>query len=740
MKNQRSPLALGRRSRPEGPPLEGRFEELLARVRGYQPQADLEPLRRAYLLSEREHRSQVRLSGEPYLVHPLEVAGILAELRLDSASIVAGLLHDLVEDTPSTIAHIGEQFGPDVAHIVEGVTKISKLNFATEEQAEAENLRKMILAMVDDIRVILVKLADRLHNMRTLEHLEPARRERMARETREIYAPLANRLGIGRIKSELEDLAFRHLEPEACAELVRALQSRTTVSERFIHEIRARLEQILSEQRIEAEISGRQKALYSIYKKMQAQGIAVDQVYDTIAFRLVTGSVKDCYGALGIVHSIWRPVPGRIKDYIAMPKPNMYQSLHTSVMTDRGQPFEVQIRTREMHRVAEEGIAAHWQYKEGQGVSGRQDLDKVSWLRQILEWQQDLKDPLDFVHLMKIDLFPEEVYTFTPKGRVLSFPRGATPIDFAYAIHTEVGHHCSGAKANGRMVPLRYVLQNGDILEILTHPSRHPSRDWLTLVRTPRARSKIRSWLNANERHRAEALGKELTDKELRKYKLALKPFAEDGRLREALSKLGYPALEDFHAAVGYGTVTPHALLCGLVPESELTEKAEGVVARVVRRALGRGDQRIKVSGMAEVMISLARCCNPLRGEPIVGYITRGKGVSVHSADCKNVSQLLYDPARRIEVEWADVGQEALQMFEVKLVVEVEDQQGLLAKIVSAVAEERTNIRDVEARTSETPDARITMVVAVADRKQMDRLIVRIRKIRGVRAVSRALP
>jgi GTP pyrophosphokinase len=588
------------------------------------------------------------------------------------------------------------------------------------------------------VRVILVKLADRLHNMRTLDYLPSPKRERIARETREIYAPIANRLGIGRVKSELEDLAFRHLEPEACAELTAELDARRKVSDRFILEIRERLSRTLEEQRIRAEITGRQKTIYSIYKKMQAQRIGVDQVYDYIALRILTDTVKDCYGALGIVHSIWRPVPGRIKDYIAMPKPNMYQSLHTSVMTEMGQPFEIQIRTQEMHSVAEEGIASHWRYKEGAGASGP-DADRMAWLRQILDWQQDLQDPRDFVQLMKIDLFPEEVYTFTPKGRVLSFPRGATPIDFAYAIHTEVGHHCVGAKANGKMVPLKYELQNGDIIEILTQPHRHPSRDWLGLVQTSRARSKIRSWLNANERSRSVGLGKELVEKECRKYKVSLKAFATDGRLDQALAKLGWADLEDFHSAVGYGRVTPHALLSALIPATELKEKPEGVVSRVVRRALGRGERRIKVSGMEDMMIGLAKCCNPVRGEPIVGYISRGKGVSVHSAQCPNVSQLMYDPERRIDVEWTSAEGEGESLFEVKLVLDVEDQQGLLAKIVSAVAEEKTNIKDVEARTFDTTDATITMVLTVADRQQMDRVIARIRRIKGVRAVARAL-
>ena len=714
-----------------------RFEDILGRVREYNPDADLDLLRKAYIFSAREHRDQVRRSGEPYLVHPLEVAYLLAELRLDTASIVAGLLHDVVEDTLTTEGTVAEYFGEEVAHIVEGVTKISKLQFASDEEAQAQNLRKMILAMVDDIRVILVKLADRLHNMRTLGFLEPTKRQRIATETREIYAPIANRLGIGRLKAELEDLAFRHLESEAYEAITKELQSRRKVSDRFIQEIQDRLSAALDEQEIAAEITGRIKTVYSLYKKTQVQRISVDQVYDYIAFRVVTGSVKDCYGALGIVHSNWRPVPGRFKDYIAMPKPNMYQSLHTSVMTDKGHPFEIQLRTREMHRVAEEGIAAHWQYKEGSQATDP-DKDQVTWLRQILEWQQDLKDPRDFVQLVKVDLFPEEVYTFTPNGKVMSFQRGATPIDFAYAIHTEVGHQCMGAKVNGKIVPLKYTLQNGDIVEILTQPNRHPSRDWLALAHTSRARSKIRAWLNANERERSLALGKELTEKELRKYKISIKKAEEDGRIKAVLTKMGFAALDDFFTAVGYGKVTPHSLLAGLVPESELKVKPEGVVSRAVRRALGRGEGGIKVSGMDDMMITLAGCCNPVRGEEIVGYISRGKGVSVHSVQCPNVEQLMYDSERRIEVEWTS-GKDGQSEFDVKLRLDVEDQQGLLAKIVSAVSEEKTNIKNVEAQTFGTTDARVSMVIGVSDRKHMERILSRIRRIKGVRAVERTL-
>jgi len=714
-----------------------RFEDIQEKVEQYHPGADVDLLRRAYVFSAREHRNQIRRSGEPYLIHPLEVAYILADLRLDTASVVAGLLHDVVEDTLTTIETVEKYFGKDVAHIVEGVTKISKLKFTSSKMAEAENLRKMILAMVDDIRVILVKLADRVHNMRTLSHLEPAKRERIARETFEIYAPLANRLGIGRIKSELEDLAFQFLEPEAYDSLTQALEARRKVSEEFITEIRTKLATALTEHGIRTEITGRLKGTYSIHRKIKAQKIGVDEVYDYVAFRVLVDSVKDCYGALGIVHSMWSPVPGRIKDYVAMPKPNMYQSLHTSVMSDKGHAFEVQIRTHEMHLVAEEGIAAHWQYKEGESVS-EPDAEKIVWMRRILDWQQDLKDPREFLELVKVDLYPEEVYTFTPQGKVLSFPRGASPIDFAYAIHTEVGHQCVGAKVNGRIAPLRYELRNGDIVEILTQPQHHPSRDWLGLVRTSKARGKIRAWINANERERSVALGRELTEKELRKYRLSPKQLADEAKVGPALKKLGLAGIDDFFAAVGYGKVTPHAFVTALVPEAELHAKPDGPVTRVVKRALGLGGGRsVAVRGMDDVMITLARCCKPVRGEEIVGYITRGKGVSVHSAQCPNVSRLMYDSERRIEVEWAAAGKDDL--YDVKLALDVEDRQGLLAKIVSIISEEKTDIKNVEAKTFEGKQARVTVVLSVADRKQMERVVTRIRKITGVRDVARLM-
>src|SRR5438094_252728 len=521
-----------------------RIEDICEKVRRNHPQADLNLLRRAYLFSAREHRGQKRASGESYLVHPLEVANILADMRLDAVSVSTGLLHDVVEDTLADTATIREYFGDEVAHLVEGLTKIAQISNVTREEQQAENVRKMLLAMVDDIRVVLVKLADRLHNMRTLEHLSPRQQERIARETLEIYAPIANRLGMAKIKNGLEDLALKFLDPAGHQGLTQAMEEKRKVADEFIKEIQGTLRTELEKAGVACDIYGRRKHLYSIYRKIKRQRIEVGEVHDYIAFRILTDSVKDCYGALGIIHGLWRPVPGRIKDFIAMPKPNMYQSLHTSVMTDKGQPFEVQIRTHDMHRIAEEGIAAHWKYKEGKGA--KEHDANIQWLRQIMEWQQELKDPREFLNMVKVDLYPEEVYCFTPQGQVKSFPRGATPVDFAYSVHTEVGHRCVGARINGKLQPLRTELRNGDIVEILTAPNHHPSQDWLSIARMPRARAKIRQWLNVDRRHRSIELGKTVCDREFKRYRFNLKPhLADEARLREVLRGLGAAGLDD---------------------------------------------------------------------------------------------------------------------------------------------------------------------------------------------------
>src|SRR5450432_3316160 len=524
-----------------------RFRELMRRMRANRPNDDLELIRKAYEFSQKHHAGQSRASGQPYLVHPLEVALVLAEMKMDQVAIAAGLLHDSVEDTSVTVVDIRKEFGEQVAHIVEGVTKISAIDFATREEQQAENLRKMMLAMVDDIRVVLIKLADRLHNMRTLEHLPPDRQQKIALETLEIYAPIAHRLGMGKIRGELEDLGFRYLDPIAHDQVQKAVEARRKQGEEFLNRVEQTLRDKLKEAGITAKVESRIKRVFSIHKKLQRQHISVEQVYDLYAMRVITQSLQDCYGVLGIVHNIWRPVPGRIKDFIAMPRPNFYQSLHTSVLTEDGTPFEIQIRSEEMHRMAEEGIAAHWKYKDGP-VSA-QDEERLAWLRQVVEWQRDVSDPNEFLSTLKIDLFPEEVYTFTPKGKVVVLPREATPIDFAYSIHTEVGHCCTGAKVNGRMVPLRHKLRSGDIVEVITQTGHKPSRDWLGIVKSSRARNKIKHWLNLHQRERAIEIGKKLIEKEARKYRISLKEIKE-ADLQRAANDYGLGRPDDLMAGI----------------------------------------------------------------------------------------------------------------------------------------------------------------------------------------------
>src|SRR3954453_15855509 len=714
-----------------------RFEDLLEKVRAYSPDADVELLRRAYVFSAFEHRGQVRHSGEPYLIHPLAVADFLADLKLDVVAIAAGLLHDVVEDTLTTIERIRELFGPEVAHVVEGVTKISAIPFSSSEERQAENFRKMLLAMVDDIRVILVKLADRLHNMRTLNHLPDDKRIKIAQETRDIYAPIANRLGMSKVKNELEELSFRYLEPQTYEMLRARVDAKRRATEGLIDELRTTLQSKLREAAIPfVEVDGRIKRLWSISQKLKRQRIELDQVYDFIALRIITTSVKDCYGALGIIHQTWSPVPGRIKDFIAMPRPNGYQSLHTSVISQEGTPFEVQIRTLEMHRMAEEGVAAHWKYKEGR-VGDHKDERYFQWMRQLLEYQQEVRDPQEFIQNLKVELYPEEVYTFTPKGLLKALPRGATVVDFAYAIHTDVGHQCSGARVNGKMVPLRTRLKNGDIVEIVTQAGHKPSRDWLTFVGTSRARNKIKHLIHSEEKARAMELGRKLFEKEARRYDLNPKTILDGDEFAKALSDFAVAKAEHLFSAIGHGKIQPKQVLVRLVPPDKLREKGpEGTVASVVRRVLGTGEEKIKVRGFDDLMVFRARCCNPIRGEKIVGYITRGKGVSVHSATCPNVVNLLYDPERRIEVEWDKT--DAVARYTVKLTMEVEDRKGLLAAVSAKIADINTNIKNMEARTDEGAHARIDMTVEISDLKHLEKVIKSLRGVEGVLGVERA--
>ena len=706
------------------------IEKLVAENR---PADELSLLRKAYEFSASEHRTQRRLSGEPFFSHPLEVARILAEMKLDVACITAGMLHDVVEDTPTTSERISTEFGPDVARIVEGVTKISRIQFPSQEEHQAENYRKIVLAMVDDIRVILVKLADRLHNMRTLQYLPDEKREHTAAETLEIFAPIAHRLGMGKIRGELEDLAFQFLEPEAFEQLHSQLESRRKLREEFLAAVQDAMEKKLKEHEIPSRVEGRIKRLYSLHLKLKRQRIPLDQVYDLMAVRIITDTVKDCYAALGVIHSAWRPVPGRIKDFIAMPRPNMYQSLHTSVIGAQGQPFELQIRTEEMHRLAEEGIAAHWQYKDGQNVA-EQEAARFAWLRHMVEWQQEMSDPGEFLSTLKIDLYPEEVYIFTPKGKVVVLPRDATSVDFAYSIHTEVGHTCSGAKVNGRLAPLKTKLRNGDIVEILTEPGHNPSRDWLTHVKTSRARNKIKHWINVAERRRAVEIGKKLLESEAHKYDLSLKEVEEKSYLQTA-REYHCSAIDDLYAGMGYGKFGARKVLGKLVPTSQLAAEGGRAEGEKSTAAAGQKGTPIQVRGHDDLMVYRAKCCSPIPGDEILGYVTRGKGIAVHGKDCPNVQSLVYDADRRVEVEWVGPAHE---LYPVKLTLFTEDRQGLLAKITSLISEIQSNIENIDARTA-NKQAVIDVTLDIFDRSHLDKAISRLRKLEAVYRVERVM-
>ena len=722
------------------------FADLEAKVREFRPKDDLAPLEKAFRFASEHHRRQKRDSGEPFMNHPLMVSHTLADMRMDLVCIETGLLHDVVEDTGVPIEEIRKNFGDEVARCVDGVTKLGKLDFYSAEDRQAESFRKMLLAMVEDIRVIIVKLADRLHNMRTLGFLSPERQQRIAKETLEIYAPIAHRLGMGKMRGELEDLAFRYIDREACEDVMRSIETKRHGAEELLEEIRRTVEAELRREGIPAKVEARMKRAYSVYQKMKRQKIGVDQVYDLLALRIVTDSVKNCYAALGVIHNEWRPVPGRIKDFIAIPRPNLYQSLHTSVIGPQGQPFEVQIRTEEMHRIAEEGIAAHWKYKEGRKGPAIDD-QRIAWLRHLVEWQQDMQDPGEFMSTLKVDLYPEEVYTFTPRGRVIVLPRDATPIDFAYAIHSDAGNTCVGAKVNGRIVTLRYTLRNGDIVEIMTQPNHLPSKDWLSIVKTSRARNKIKHVINATERIKAIEIGEKYLEKEARRLGVQLGKITKHEFERVA-GEYGYGKIEDLYAGLGFGKFSARQVLqnaapgqfADLEPEKVETEKelTSAPPVFVPRRPAAPGDLAIKVKGSDDVMVYRAKCCNPIPGEAIVGYVTRGKGVAVHSLACPNVQNLMYEVERKIEVEWA---RGASDQFAVKLVVRTDDRPGLLNQLTSILSTENTNIRSLEARTDVEygNGAIIEMTVDVRDKKQLEKLIVAMRRISGVRDVERLL-
>ncbi|MCA1633406.1 MAG: bifunctional (p)ppGpp synthetase/guanosine-3',5'-bis(diphosphate) 3'-pyrophosphohydrolase [Acidobacteria bacterium] len=726
-----------------------RIEEIVEKVSRNHPQADLDLLRRAYFFSAREHKGQTRASGEPYLVHPLEVANILADMRLDEISVATGLLHDVVEDTLVEPEAIRELFGGEIAHLVDGLTKIAQISNQSREEQQAENVRKMLLAMVDDVRVVLVKLADRLHNMRTLGFLKPEKRRRIAQETLDIFAPIAHRLGMGRMRGELEDLAFQNLHPEEYRELAEQLEKRRGEHKAFLREVTSRIEEKMREAEVPIiRIEGRVKRLFSIWKKLKRQKIELDQVYDLIAARVVTpDEVRYCYAALGVVHNLWQPVPGRFKDWIATPRENLYQSLHTSVIGSMGQSFELQIRTEEMHRIAEEGVAAHWKYKEGRRGS-HDDDEAFQWLRSLVEWSQEVKDSRDFLESLKLDLYPKDVYAFTPMGKVIQLPRGASPIDFAYMIHTEVGNTCSGARINSRMVPLRSTIQNGDVVEILTSPNAHPSRDWLNFVTTSRAKNRVRHWVSEQQRIESIELGRKLFEKESPRFNLPAKKLLADadGELKRIANEYGYGRVDDLLAAIGYGKIMPRNVIAKyLGPEkfAELEQKKESRLrssvnagVQAVRKLIRLGEDSIVVRGVDDLLVVRARCCNPVRGEEIIGYITRGKGVAVHARRCTNVQQLMINPERVVEVEWASSVDEAAS-YAVKLLAITENRTGMIADVTNAIKDIKTNIRASTAAVSEDDRGRIEVTVEVFDLKHLDKVMSSIRKVPGVLDVER---
>jgi len=730
-----------------------RFERVLATVRANRPHDDLDLIRSAWAFCQEQHEGQRRASGEPYVIHPLEVAQVLADLKMDATAIAAGLLHDAVEDTDVSTQEIARRFGEQVAHIVDGVTKLDKIKFANREDHQAENIRKMLLAMVTDVRVVIIKLADRLHNMRTLEHLRPEKQQRIARETLDVYAPLAHRLGMGKLRGELEDLAFRYVDPLTYSKLTTEVDALRGEGEAFLDRIVNVIETKLRDANIHARVESRIKRLYSIQQKLNAHGIPVDQVYDLFAIRVITQSEQDCYAVLGLLHSTWRPVPGRFKDFIAMPRPNLYQSLHTTLIAEGGHQFEVQIRTEDMHRVAEEGIAAHWKYKASDSVSAK-DEQRLAWVRQLMEWQREMSDPNEFMSTLRIDLYPEEVYTFTPKGKVIVLPKDASPIDFAYAIHTDVGHATTGAKVNGRIVPLRYRLRNGDIVEITTQAGHTPSRDWLSFAKSSRARNKIKHWLNEHQRERAIEIGRKLLEREARKYKVSLQKFSTPDFDRVA-HEYGLHGEQDLLAGIGFGKYSTRQVLNKLEPGSAVETKEsapeQGAVvdtlshmSEAVKRVFfGKGSESLQVEGQDDLLVYRARCCNPIRGEEIVGYVTRGKGVAVHARSCPNVQNLLYEADRRIEVEWSetqgskDTAGPRPTTYPVKLTLLVDDRSGLLKEFAAIISEDGTNIRSVETRPASDGSVHVDFVIETPDLRHLTRLQQNLRKVPGVRDVHR---
>lgn len=711
-----------------------RINDILDQASTYLPPADVALIQKAYVFSAAAHAGQVRLSGEPYLSHPLEVSNILVGMRLDAPTIAAGLLHDTVEDTDASTTQIAEQFGPSVAAIVEGVTKIGKMNFESKEQAQAENIRKMILAMADDIRVILVKLADRMHNISTLQFQKEHKQRAIAQETLGIYAPLANRLGLYRIKVQLENESLRYLKPDMYAQISEGINRYQEQGQVYIDRVCAMIEDVLAENGIRGRVTGRVKHIYSIYHKMKQRGLTLDQVFDMIAFRVVVNNLRECYTVLGLVHSLWKPVPGKFKDYISMPKANMYQSLHSTVIGPEGERIEIQIRTEEMHHLAENGVAAHWAYKE-RGSKKAQDADRFSWLRQILDWQGDLKDSRDFMSTLSLDLFQDEVYVFTPKGQVKELPEGGTPVDFAYLIHTEVGNHCAGAKVNGRIVPLNTPLKNGDTVEIITDSSRSPSRDWLQFVKSGKARSRIKHWIGTEERARSLALARELLDKEGRRMGINVTKALKSGDFEAAAREFSFRQVDDLLSAVGHGRITPRQVLRKLLPKEEQKKEELKAEDRKTQAAPAKKDpaDAIAIRGVDGVLTRYAQCCNPLPGDPIIGYISRGLGVTIHTQDCPNVANMEVD--RLIDVSWS--ADEQPKVLPARIRVICRNQQGMLGQVCTLLGKEGVNIDSGGFTSTLDGKSEMDFLIEVKTTSQLYAIIEKLRKLDAVHEVTR---
>jgi GTP pyrophosphokinase len=717
----------------ERKPAQG-VDELLRKVRAYNPKADVREVERAYEFAEESHRGQQRVSGEPFVEHPLGVADILTDLRMDTTTLVAALLHDVVEDTDLTLADINEDFGPEVTAIVDGLTKLDKIEYRSREQEQAENVRKMVVAMAKDIRVLIIKLADRLHNMRTLESLPRNRREAKATETLEIYGPLAHRLGIHQIKWELEDLSFYTLHPKRFEEIEQLVGKAEDERREYLDAVVDTVSERFRESKVKAEVEGRPKHLYSVYEKMVLRGKEFSEIYDLVGIRVLVDTVRDCYGALGAIHSLWKPVPGRFKDYIAMPKFNMYQSLHTTVIGPEGRPLEVQIRTRQMHRTAEYGIAAHWRYKEG-GKKKEEDGSDLAWLAQMLDWQKETSDPGEFMESLKIDLYADQVFAFTPKGRVVSLPAGATPVDFAYAIHTEVGHRCAGAKVNGKLVPLDYQLETGDTAEILTSKARTaaPSQDWLKIVASPRARTKIKQWFSRERREDAIDTGRDLLQRELRRQGLPLKRLTTEDLLQQVAAELKYASLDALLASIGEGHVSPRSVAARLTRHISQQDAEEETLdfppARPVRLAPREGDQGVVVTGSSDVWVKLARCCTPVPGDKIIGFVSRGQGVSVHRVGCPNAKGLEKEPDRFVDVSWR-AGKPT--SFVVSIRVEALDRKRLLSDVANVISEQQVNILTSSTTTGKDRIARFLFTFELADIAHLTSVLQAVRKVDGV--------